>query len=113
MDNDNITGGSAADELDRREADLTRREAELERRELRARATRLLGERALPAALADALSYDSAEALQKSVDVTEQAFREAVRRGIEERMRSDVPRTGAAEAADDSDEAYYANHYRM
>ena len=104
---------NTAEVLAQREAELMRRETELERRELRARAAQLLGERTLPGVLADALNYDSADALHKSIDAAEQAFREAVRQGIEERMRSGVPRTAQMEDTDDSDEAYYASHYGM
>lgn len=62
----------------RREAELQAREAEIGRRELRAEAARLLQERALPAELMDALNYDSAEGVARSVDAAERAFREAV-----------------------------------
>ena len=113
MDIDSITTQTAADDMAQREAELIRRETELERRELRAQAAQLLGERALTTVLADALNYDSSDALHKSIDAAEQAFREAVRQGIEERMRSGVPRAGVADDADDSDAAYYASHYRM
>ena len=98
--------------LAQRMAELERREAALAQRELQSRAAQLLQERSLPAVLIQALNCGSPEALEKSIDAAETAFREAVRLGIGERMKGSVPKTGAEnDDTDDSDEAYYARHY--
>ena len=97
-----------------RESQLQAREAEISRRELRAQAAQLLQEHGLPAVLADALNYDSAEALQHSVDAAESAFRAAVQQEVQVRMRGSVPTSGRAAVQQDvSDDEYYASHYKI
>ena len=97
----------------RREAELQAREAEIGRRELRAEAARLLQERALPAELMDALNYDSAEGVARSVDAAERAFREAMQQGVRERMRGMTPVKAHAACETDSDDAYYRARFAL
>ena len=99
----------------RREDDLTAREKRLAARELRADALDLLAQRGLPRELADAVGYESREALLASIDNVERVFRQAVQMGVEERMRGILPVTGApiqgGDAAQMDDEAYYRMNY--
>lgn len=85
-------GGRA--ERERLEGELSRRERELSRRELAAHAREALAERELPPELAGVLDYGGREALDASLDNAERAFRAAVQRGMEERMRGHAPRSG-------------------
>lgn len=99
----------------RREDDLTAREKRLAARELRADALDLLAQRGLPRELADAVGYESREAMLASIDNVERVFRQAVQVGVEERMRGILPVTGApiqgGDAAQMDDEAYYRMNY--
>jgi serine phosphatase RsbU (regulator of sigma subunit) len=78
-------------ESEKRENELAEREKELMKRELTASAKELLSQKGLPLALADILSYDDAESCNKSVEAVEKAFSEAVKNGIEERLKGDIP----------------------
>lgn len=93
----------AEHERQKRENDLAKREADLNRRELRATAAQSLSEKGLPTALLDCLNYQDAESCNKSIDTIETAFRAAVQRGVEERMKGTTPTaTGSSEAAADA-----------
>ena len=95
-----------------REAQLKEKEMELQRRELRAQAAKELSERSLPMELADALNYESAERVAESMDAAERAFRDAVQRGVESRMRGSVPAAPrAGRSGELSDAEYYRTHY--
>jgi hypothetical protein len=77
----------AEHKLAEKEAALAAREDALKRREIRAAAVQLLQEKGLPAGLADALEYADANSMTAAIDQLEQAFRSALRQGIEERMK--------------------------
>lgn len=64
------------------EEELAKREADITRRELRAEALNQLGEKKLPAKLADILDYSSADACTKSLESVAAAFQEAVSEGV-------------------------------
>ena len=97
-----------AHELAQREAELGEREQRIIRRELRAEAARMLSERSLPAELAQALNYESAEQVNLSMDAAEKAFRQAVQMGVEERLRGSVPSIArSGRGGDMSDDEYY------
>ena len=97
-----------AHDFAQREAELIAREQKIVRRELRAEAARMLSERSLPAELADALNYESAEQVSLSMDAAEKAFRQAVQLGVEERMRGSVPSIArSGRTGDLSDDEYY------
>lgn len=85
--------------LAEREAALSAREAALRRREIRTAAAQLLQEKGLPAGLADALEFADADGMAAAIDQLEQAFRTALRQGIEERMKGMAPAAGIATAA--------------
>jgi|LSQX01.2.fsa_nt_gb hypothetical protein len=93
---------------------LSERERALAEREMRIEAGRALRERALPEELIGAVNCQSAEALEKSVDAAERAFRSAVERAVAERMRGEPPARAVAprDAGDMSDEDYYNTFYR-
>lgn len=88
-------------EREKREAELSKREAEITRRELHAQALETLAQRGLPRELAKALNYADADACGTSIDAVEKAFRSAVQKGVEERLRGNAPRTGAGAAKAD------------
>ena len=97
-------------ESGRREDELNRRLQQIERRELRADALEALEARGLPKALADAVGYESREAMLASVDAVERAFRQAVQTAVEERLRGVSPAAGASAQGDGGeldDESYY------
>lgn len=98
-----------------RETELTRREAEITRRELRAEAIDTLVQRGLPRELEQMLDYSSADACNTSIDTVERAFRDAVQKGVNERLRASgvtLQTSGKAPDYDSmSDADYYAATY--
>lgn len=88
-------------ERERREAELEQREKALSLREMRATARDMLGEKGLPAELLDVLDYASADACKASIGSVESAFRAAVQKGVEERMRGRTPekKSGGTDAS--------------
>lgn len=83
-------------EKQKREEELAKREGDITRRELRAQALEALAEKGLPKQLAEILVYSDAEATNKSLEAVEKAFREAVEAGVNERLKGDPPKGGAA-----------------
>lgn len=95
-----------------REAELNVREAQIHQRELRAGILQQLHMRGLPEELQAAISFDSEEGAQQSLDAVEQAFRSAVQQGIEQRMRGETPGMARMPSrADVSDKDYYGAHF--
>ena len=98
-------------EKERLEKEILAREAEIRRRELRAGALEMLADRGLPKELADTLDLSGEENMRLSLDGVEKAFRGAVQRSVEERLRGGkLPGRDAPVAADLgrlSDEEYY------
>lgn len=96
-----LAGMSAEQRLEHerqeRERTLAEREATVQRRELRAQALETLAQRGLPRELAGVLSYESAEACNESIANAEKAFRAAVKRGVDERMKGVPPKSGTGE----------------
>jgi len=88
---------------------LNARERAVALREMQLQARDALSERSLPDALSGALSYESPEALLKSIDAAETAFRQAVERGVLDRMRGEAPARAQPQrdAADMTDDDYY------
>ena len=84
-------------ERERREAGRAQRERDVARRELAAHAREALAARGLPGELAGVLDYSGQEALDASLDSAERAFRAAVQRGMERRLRGEPPRTGTSD----------------
>lgn len=83
-------------ERERLEAGMAQRERDVARRELAAHAREALAARGLPGELAGVLDYSGQEALDASLDSAERAFRAAVQRGMEQRLRGEPPRTGTS-----------------
>lgn len=98
----------AAEEARKREGDLTRREQELNRREMRAQMLDTLAERGLPAELADMIDYTDAEKADASLKKLEKAFRDAVQRGVEDRIRGGAPKAGGGKGQVDGVTAAFA-----
>lgn len=88
-------------EREKRESELAKREAEITRRELHAQALETLAQKGLPSDLASMLAYTDADACNASIDAVEKAFRSAVQKGVEERLRGNAPKTGAGAAKAD------------
>ena len=84
-------------ERERLEAGMAQRERDVARRELAAHAREALAARGLPNELAGVLDYSGQEALDASLDSAERAFRAAVQRGMEQRLRGEPPRTGTSD----------------
>ena len=88
-------------EREAREAELSKREAEITRRELKAQALETLAQKGLPSDLSSMLAYTDADACNASIDAVEKAFRSAVQKGVEERLKGNAPKTGAGAAKTD------------
>lgn len=102
----------AAHEFAQRSARLDEREQAILGRELRAEASQQLQSRGLPTELVGIVNCSSPEGMQASLDTVEQAFRSAVQRGVEDRLRGSVPAgTRGHSRSLDSDEDYYRAHY--
>ena len=87
-----------------REESLDERERRLRMRELRAETIDL------PAELADAIAYTDEETCRAGLTAVERAFRAALQRAVDERLRGSAPGAGKAvdpESMDDRD------YYRM
>lgn len=89
----------AEHKLAEREAALSKREDSLQRSEVRAGAVQLLLKKGLPAGLADTLTYTDADSASAAIDMLEQAFRQALQQGIEERMKGLAPAAAVSTAA--------------
>lgn len=76
-------------------AALKRRETDISRRELRAIALESLCAKDLPRGLSEVLDYSDAQRLASSIECVETAFREAVRAGVESRIKAPAPKAGA------------------
>ncbi len=82
-----------------REAAISQREDTVKRNEIRAGAVQLLLKKGLPAELADTLTYADADSAAAAIDTLEQAFRQALQQGIEERMKGMAPAATVSTAA--------------
>ena len=78
------------------EADYQRRLAEVTARELKAEAKETLTEKQLPLELAEVLNYTDADTCKASIDAVEKAFRAAVEKGVNQRLKdsSTAPQQG-------------------
>lgn len=78
-------------EQDRRIEELSKREQAITTRELRAEAMNTLAEKRLPSSLADLLNYKDADTCKASIETVESAFNEAVKLGVEDRLKGGKP----------------------
>lgn len=81
-------------ERQQREKALADRERAITQRELRATALEALAQKELPAELAGALNYADADSVNASIAEVEKAFRAAVQKGVEGRMKGAAPKSG-------------------
>lgn len=82
-----------------REKQLKDRESEITRRELKAEAKAQLADKGLPVEFADALPLTDAESVQTAIEVFDRAFRAAVEKGVNERLKGQPPKVSQAEKA--------------
>lgn len=83
-------------ERKQQEEKLLQREAEVTRKELKIEAHKIFTEKGLPVDLLDVLKYDNAESCNQSIDALEKAFRQAVEKGVNERLKGEAPKAGGA-----------------
>ena len=104
----------AEQELAQREIAVSQKEKDIARRELRTFALEQLAKRALPAGLADALNYEDESSMQKSLEATERAFRQAIQQGMESHLAGLYPEAGNLPPRNEDldDESYYRANYR-
>lgn len=88
-------------ESEKRIKDIERREAEVTQRELRATAAGILVEKKLPASLIDCLTLTDADACNKSIEAISKAFSDAVAAQVDQRLRSEPPKTGTTNKGSD------------
>lgn len=87
-------------EKEKRDAELAAREAAVTKRELTATAKETLSEKGLPTSLAAVLDYTDAEKCNASIEAVETAFKEAVEKAVEEKLKGGKPPKKAGEGND-------------
>lgn len=90
-----------------REDAFDERERQLRMRELRAETLETLAKKKLPAELADAIAYTDEETCRAGLAATERAFRSAVQKAVDERLRGRAPGAGKAMDPDMMDDCGY------
>ena len=106
-----VSAALAADkeESERRALALDEREKSLKVRELKTLCEEKLKSRGLPPELSQALSFQNEAEMEPALDALETAFRDAVKKAVEERLCGDTPRAGSvAKTRDLPDDEYYA-----
>ena len=85
---------------------LAQREAEITKRELRAEAKSQLSDKGLPVELAEVLPYTDADTTNAALAAVEKVFRQAVEKGVNERLKGQAPKvsTPTANVTDYKDE---------
>lgn len=78
-------------ELDKRAKELDKKEKDITTRELKAQAYETLAEKNLPKELIDALNFSDAETCNASIEAVEKAFQNAVKKAVDDRLRSKPP----------------------
>ena len=78
-------------EQDKRTKELDKREKDITTRELKAQAYETLAEKNLPKELIDTLNFSDAEACNASIEAVEKAFQNAVKKAVDDRLRSKPP----------------------
>ena len=71
---------------------LSEREAEITKRELRAEAKSQLSDKGLPVELAEVLPYTDADTTNAALAAVEKVFRQAVEKGVTERLKGNAPK---------------------
>ena len=93
----------AQQKIQEREADIQKREGEITKRELRLKALEILGEKKLPARLANRLDYSDEASMKVSLKEVEEDFRAALEEGVNERLKGNPPPAGKPAGAADFD----------
>ena len=78
-------------ELDKRSKELDKKEKDITTRELKAQAYETLAEKNLPKELIDTLNFSDAETCNASIEAVEKAFQNAVKKAVDDRLRSKPP----------------------
>ena len=93
---------------------LAQREAEITKRELRAEAKSQLSDKGLPVELAEVLPYTDAETTNQALEAVEKVFRQAVEKGVNERLKGQAPKVNSPVPQGESitDEIYNAMYKR-
>lgn len=78
-------------EQEKRIKELDKREKDITTRELKAQAYETLAEKNLPKELIDALNFSDAETCNASIEAVEKAFQNAVKKAVDDRLRSKPP----------------------
>lgn len=78
-------------EQDKRIKELDKREKDITTRELKAQAYETLAEKNLPKELIETLNFSDAEACNASIEAVEKAFQNAVKKAVDDRLRSKPP----------------------
>lgn len=84
----------AAHERQELQKKLSEREAEITKRELRAEAKSQLSDKGLPVELAEVLPYTDADTTNAALVAVEKVFRQAVEKGVTERLKGNAPKIG-------------------
>ena len=87
---------------EKRTKELDAREEEITRKELMAEAKNTLAGKKLPVTLAEVLSYKDADSCKKSIEVVENAFREALEAAVQERLKGGDPLKKAPDGKTDT-----------
>lgn len=85
-------------ELEKTQEDLAKREAEITKRELTATTKEELVSKELPLELAEILNYSDADSVKSSMAAVEKAFRGAVEKQVNEKLKGSAPKTGTTTA---------------
>lgn len=96
-------------EREQAEKKLAEREADITRRELQATAKEALIEKGLPVELFETLNYTDAEACTKSIEAVQKAFKMAVEKAVDNRIKqsASTPKTGTGDAVSGVEAAFY------
>lgn len=78
-------------EQDKRIKELDKREKDITTRELKAQAYETLAEKNLPKELIETLNFSDAEACNASIEAVVKAFQNAVKKAVDDRLRSKPP----------------------
>ncbi len=97
-----------------REEALAEREKTLTEREMSVKTAEALKARGLPEALAEAMAFSEEQSMARALDALESAFRDAVQKGVEERLSGDAPKTAPPKPLSElADNDYYAAISRL
>ena len=91
----------AENALKERSAALDMRERELKRQERRASAVETLTSRGLPPSLVGCVSLEDDDQMAATLDAAEKAFRDSVKRSVNEQLKAEPPKQASPSAGQD------------